>query len=511
MSTAELEKPKIETPAAAAPAPTEAELEASRKDFMAGMGFGDPAAEKETKAKSKEEDKKKLNPTEEPKKEEKAETLENPAELEKKDEPKEPKKPKKKSELTPKEPEQKKDTIDEDALADRLAERIKNKPPEPEPTLDDPELSHEDRATLSALERLAKEPKYAGRDLVKETKAFWKRETEYATAWETQHPGEEFQGGDPEHKAFYARYQPKYVPADLETAREHVKEEAIQKRIEESVNKRVEPELEQLRAREEFRRAQPEIDRATESVVTELVAAAVPEFKEIISDKDGNMAITQAALDKMTEVNPEAVELLNEKVIGLKHVINELEKLTRLGKYYKLNRDMKTKLATGEEIKPHQAIVDVSEELEELIQKQPKADQMVDGRPFISLDELAQRQIAVLNSRDNYDAKMAKLEGINTRFWHVEPPHLRERLVNKTAAEVSKILKFSEKRTERIQSKLAKVAETAKNGKHAEAKLAKPQQPAPAITATSDNVDTSKPTEAAEEENRREFASAFFE
>lgn len=509
MPTAELEKPKIETPAAA-PAPTEAELEASRKDFMAGMGFGDPAAEKETKAKSKEEDKKKLNPTEEPKKDEPK--AEEPKPEEKKDEPKEAKKPKaKKGELTPKEPEPKKDTIDEDALADRLAERIKNKPPEPEPTMDDPELSHEDRATLSALDRLAKEPKYAGRDLVKETKAFWKREADYAVAWEAQHPGEEFQGGDAEHKPFYARYQPKYVPADLETARERVKEESIQKRIEESVNKRVEPELEQLRAREEFRRAQPEIDRATESVVTELVAAAVPEFKEIISDKDGNMAITQAALDKMTEVNPEAVELLNEKVIGLKHVINELEKLTRLGPYYHPDPTMKTRLVTGEIVMPHQAIMDAGLELEELIQKQPKADQIAEGRQFITRYELAQRQAVILNARDSDETKRAKLDGINTRFWYVESPHIRERLVNKTAAEVFKILKFAEKRTERIQSKLAKVTETVKNGKHAEAKQVRPQQSAPAITAASDNVDTQKRTEVAEEENRREFASAFFE
>lgn len=98
-----------------------------------------------------------------------------------------------------------------DATAKRLAATQAAQPPPeapPEPSEPDPET----QLRLDALAHLQKHPRFKGRDLVGEYKAYEDKLAQYQKTWEQEHPGEQFDADDSAHDA----WQEANTPEDLE-------------------------------------------------------------------------------------------------------------------------------------------------------------------------------------------------------------------------------------------------------------------------------------------------------
>lgn len=329
--------------------------------------------------------------------------------------------------------------IDYDKIADGVADRIsKSKGTQPPATpAPDPfaNYTEEDRAQIKLLQHLQESDKYKGRDLVKETTAFWDKEQAYITNWRKENPGKKFNENDEEHEEFYSQSAPTIADSDLKQAeiRIAVQEEA-EKIADKKMKERLAPLEQKMRENERQQRetqVAAKVDQSINQAVAQLAVAALPEMKDVIK----NGPFTKQAAAAIKEKDPAAYAALNDEAHALRVLVRETERMDQLGEHFEYNPNAREELANGTVLRPHQEIVDTAVSLEQRILKQPKEQQLRDGRKFLpkavldkAFDEAMQRNDQV------------RIDHILNNYWWIGPADIKQEFINRSSARVQRLL-----------------------------------------------------------------------
>lgn len=483
-----LETPAQEKPKEAERTPTPEELEADAAAFSAAFGFGQNADKK-------------------PKEKTLAPYPVKPAapEPEKQDEPKKPDEPK---------PKVKPPTRAE--LLERLRkleERGSAPDPEVEPekpkqaekkeeSLPEIALEEEDQELVDALKVLERTPKHAGS--VKKVMDFWAKEESYIKRWEATHRGEKFDKSSDDHSAFYAD-EPSFDESEIRLAKKVVRREEIDRAVDEgvqkSLKKNVEPKLKEISRKEALEAATPGIIAAGQYHVASLAASVSDEFSKIVNTKDGPL-ISEEAVEKMKQVDPELFEILTEMAEPLDIAIKEIAKVSKLPEHYQLNPEFEVQLSSGEPFRPHQYVMDAWGRLERQLVALPK-DQQADnnGRQFLPGKVFNERwQSAKPGDR-------AKVEG---KYWTVTPDELSRFVEFEQAQKIKKILARTNARVERLAKKSEAKPETNGKPKDQEKQERQAPRPSPSTASASDLQDNSIRGGKEVEEDEEKLQKVFF-
>ena len=393
---------------------------------------------------------------------------------------------------------------DPDALADAVVQRLndRQKPVEApaeslKPAKDPMEgFDHIQRRTLDAVKYLAEnDPSYKGRNLLKETIDFWKKEEDYIATWEKENKGQPFDDSDPDHADFYAKHQPQIRDDDIENAKVDVRvAERLDKERAKSqaeTNKRINDEIGPIKAREAFSKAEPHIAQQVSGAVESMISEAVPEFAALI--KDG---LTPEAVKKMTDDDPVAFEALDREAQSLIVVVRELESLVNpdIAPYVKWDPSIRVVTNAKDSVFPHAEILDIGNRLEEAISKLPPEGRMNNGKNFVS-QQAFRDNLAHVNSQKVSQQEKNRLSDIfRRRFWCIGAEDVKAAAIHKSAEKVKNILGMAEKRRVHFESK-----KTGADGKPIVAgNNGAPKKPAsiapPAAVAVSDLVDSRIPS-----------------
>lgn len=350
--------------------------------------------------------------------------------------------------------------IDYDELASKVAERTgQAQPPsasdQKTDKAADPDagLSYAERKELKVLAKMSQLHPGVG-DMAGKMKSFWNQERQYKTTWESQNPGVEFDDTDSVHDKFYQR-EPAYDQELYDNAQVALDDERIDerasKRAQEIIDKKVEPELQKRRSQEAFQKAEPEIQQASTQAMVAMLEKAVPELAKILpKGKNGQLTISQEAVQKMEEADPVAFEIVHDESRKLHAVVSELHKLDRLGEFYAPNRRLVINIGTAEEPErfyPHNELLNFIEAQEQAILASDK--QVWDGKKFMPLGQLTALQDDILKKPISEQAKQAELDKLSSRFWSFET----EDIVNMLVASHSRKVKIQLDRLEKLSAK----------------------------------------------------------
>lgn len=345
--------------------------------------------------------------------------------------------------------------LDPDAIADRVEERLAERQQQA-PAVEDDSLNDEERAILAAVQVLQGEPKHKGRDLVKATKDFWKKEQDYIAAWEKENAGEDYDPEDKAHAKFYKQHQPAYTEDELVGAKERVKEAQIEQRARQAARAEIEPELREYKFEKELTRVLPQIRVNQNMAVSELVAEISPEFAKLLADGDKGLKVIDADLvKKLEEIDPVAVDFLQDEALDLRVRIEELEKVARLSAYVPLDPDLEVKGQNGV-IRPHYEILKIGQELEQKVSQLPKNQQISEGKQFITRREMRQKVEAIWNTKGLSDeARNTRIEALKARHWMVELEDVKGVFIKQSAGNVRR----QKERVEKAVNKRKSVSE----------------------------------------------------
>jgi hypothetical protein len=331
-----------------------------------------------------------------------------------------------------------------EGVADRLEQRLKAKEqatPAPDPLA---KYSDSDRSQLRVLAHLQKSDKYKGRDLVKETTAFWDAESAYIAQWERENPGKRFNETDEEHEAFYAKATPSIPDEDLDDARLDIKvTEKAEKIAEEKLKERMAPIEQKVRETERQQReaaAEKVIAKSIDSAVVQVAMEAVPEFKEIL--KDGKL--TKEAVDAMAEKDPAAVKAINKEARSLKVLVREVERMEQLGDHWEFNPNLRLRLADETVIRPHQEIVEVAVDLEQRMLDLPKdsKDRIRDGKKWMPKHVI---DTAIEQALQQNDTK--RIDAILDSYWIIGAGDIKGEIQRRAAQRVKETLEIANARS----------------------------------------------------------------
>lgn len=489
------------------------ELEAQRKEF-AEISLGRARPKKVEKKEEESKETKVVEETDKAAKEE-AKPKEDKKEAEgqqedKEEEPKPAKKAKAKRDVAESAPSV--DTALKDAITHGVEKAVK-------PLVDQLKTPVIDEAKLDLTPRQqkmlevtrfmeGKGDKYKG--VTVKTLANFRAEKEYREAWEAKNPDEQWSADDEAHNAFYAKHPPTMSEDEFETAKESLIEDRVSKKLSKEHNERV-SQFEQER---KFETAKPQIERAAQESMLDMIPLAVPAFGPLMgltfNEKDkvweGEPKLTAEIVNKMRETDPEAFEIMDVEGEKLRIELRELDTLTQFPGHYQFNSGMAVKtLTSGERIFPHAAIKTFVDELEAELDGYPKdkdpddGGTFRDGRYFITHAEYASK-IKDLDGEPKA-AREAAMKDLKRKFWWLETPAIRKALIKDRAAMVEVQLKRFEARAQRLskatngenhdkKAERAK-AEAEKEEKEQQEEDSRSHKP-PNTAIASDKVDTSK-------------------
>ncbi len=282
---------------------------------------------------------------------------------------------------------------------------------------------------------LQSEPRFKGKNLIGQTKAFWKAEEDYRRQWQKDNPGQKYKHDDEEHAEFYKEHLPEYDERDLASAQEAIRQSEIEQRVEERLQKRLAPTLNRIEADRAIREHAPRIAASAEEAVVELVKS-VPAFKEILGDAG---RLDDDLIDKLAVADEKAVEIVNEEAERLALQVEHLERLHRLGHIEPPNPHLRVKTEGGP-IAPYQDILDAAGAMEDKILSLPKAEQIENGKQFITRNDRRLRREEITRSRLPDAEKQRRLTQIDRTTWTLAPEMVRKRLINDSVKRVGKLL-----------------------------------------------------------------------
>lgn len=487
--------------AAAAPEPTPEELETRRKEFQDAMFSNEKPVKPEVKPAPVKPD-----PEKEKVEAEAAKKLEDEAAAEK---AKKEKKPKPAKPIAP-DPASDEDRLDD--ISKRVADKLKSaQVPDQKPQESTDDFNEQDRQVLEAAAKLQGSPKFKGRDLVAATKDFWKKEADYIAAWEakSENAGEEFNVSDPVHAAFYKRNQPPYSDAELATASEQVKRDVLKREVLADIKREIEPQQKQQAAQDAYRQHAPAINQSVIDGVTAMVAESSPEFKKLMTGSDHQLSINPEILQKMEDADPVALVHIDNEAHILRAKISELETLDRLGEHVQPNINLRVKTPAGY-VMPHLEIMEAGTALEDAVSKLPRADQLHEGKQFITRGELASRRNDIFQSSGLIDQKQAALQALDRKYWYITSSDIKAKFVADSVRKMQPFIAAAKKQLEKQKTNSDNKPEI--NGsKNVQSKpINKPSSPAPSVASSSDSVNTQLKPQDESGKNADEFVKAFF-
>jgi len=199
------------------------------------------------------------------------------------------------------------------ALAERDAER---QPPRqqqqaPPPQHQVPKALREEAEKYEAVQVLYPD-QYAGRDLVKELVTFNTAAATYEKKWKSEHAGEDFSWDDDEHDTWMEENAPGVDPEHAATAAVRLKEYKDSKRVQDEVDRKVQPILEEKRQRDLMQQHSRAIYAAKADVVTKILRAVAPDIGD-----DEHVGALLAEPDKLAaemDKDPVAAEVAQHYV-----------------------------------------------------------------------------------------------------------------------------------------------------------------------------------------------------
>lgn len=189
--------------------------------------------------------------------------------------------------------------------------------PSPDPLAD---LSEDERDTILTLREMESiyPDKYKG--LAEKYTKGQHIIREYVKNWERDNPDQPFDEEDPEHDAFYAEHDVEYENAHFRAAERSL----WTKQAEERLMQKLSPKLEEIDQREALRMSSGIIADSVNDSAKSFWSALGDEYKEVIKE-DGT--VNREALNRISDADPMAFEVLADHATRLESEVGELRKL----------------------------------------------------------------------------------------------------------------------------------------------------------------------------------------
>lgn len=415
------EKPKEQTPEVEKTAPTPEELEVQRGEFLQAQ-FGIPQ-EKNEKAES-------------PKKEAPAK---DKAEPEKKEEPEkkadeEPEAKPKKRYVPPKKWDTDVDKVEEIArrVVDERSAPATPKKDEAEPSEADIEnLDDQNRDTLDVLSEMESSDPARYKGLRKQAVRFWKAEEDRKKKWESENPGETYNGADDEHADFYKKNKPQFSDRDFSKAGRSIIAKQAAAEAEQKIRKEYDSKFESVEADKRRKEAEPIVAEAVMNAVEE-VFKTVPEFEKLFEPGK----LTKEAVDKMAELNPVLHHFASEEAELVMGVIGESERFEALGKHHKYDPSYSVTLGTGRTIHPHVMISEAWRDLEKRMAAAPKSETTDKGAEFVTADEFNRRAQEIARLPVAPEEKQRRIEALEKGTWTISHALVRNFMLSESGKRI---------------------------------------------------------------------------
>lgn len=304
--------------------------------------------------------------------------------------------------------------------------RIETPTEEPVVTAPVDELGEDDRADYEALVFLEQQDpkKYAGK--AAEFVDFTKKNYAYQDAWLDKNPGKDFNADDEEHAEWYAANQPKGIERKvIDEAKDDI-------RIERMVEKRMAPireEHQQEKARKAFHENLPTIATVVTKNLTSLVELVNPELTQHLKDDKGKVSIGKDSAERIRQADPIAARELEAAAMEVEPMILELEKTAIPELNFVLDPKRNPLHA-----QIHLHLI----ETEKAIKAKPAAEQVVEGRQFVTMAEYNAKVREI--QRLPVKAREAQLADYEATIWTAGIDDVEAQIVKTAAAKAKKII-----------------------------------------------------------------------
>ncbi len=297
----------------------------------------------------------------------------------------------------------------------RAIESAKPEPPTPAQEAPELELTLEDQRDAEIIAKMEElDPSLKGR--AEAFKTFARQRYDYESDWRAKHPGAQFNPDDAEHEEFY-KSQPEIDPDTFEAAK-----------IELLVDRKVAQRIKPIQDRDDEDKKQSKTDRAiaqhapkiVENIkarIVESVAAVNPDVGKMLEGMNP-LSLTQEEQDKLNEADPITARFMGPMVRDeLVPMLVELEKSVAPGAEYALDPRKNP---------VHAEIAKFVSKFETAMVAKPEKR---DGRTFITISELNDRQREIAHSKATPETKQRKLNELQATYWTASVDDIQKTIV----------------------------------------------------------------------------------
>ena len=298
-----------------------------------------------------------------------------------------------------------------------ISEQKPTTPPAEPPA--EPEMTPEDQRDLAIIQRMeADNPKLQGK--AEEFRKFALSRYEYEAKWLRDNPGRTFNPDDAEHEEFY-KGQP-----DIDT------DAYEQARIDLMVDRKVEDRLRPIEEDKILEKAMPVIAQQIQKNVHAMVADVSPELAALLKNGD-QIDLSDAAVAKVAEADPIAARVLDRMIkTEVLPMVAALERSLLPGSANRLN---------PRENPLHAKIASHVLEFESEMKAKPVAEQVRNGKQFITREEYAAREREINRGPGTPQNKAKALNDLNSAYWRPDVDDIETVMVRDAAKRAKEQIK----------------------------------------------------------------------
>jgi hypothetical protein len=301
-----------------------------------------------------------------------------------------------------------------------VAEAVKPQPPTPAPAPAlDIELGPEDKDAYElALYLASTNPKH--RETPAKLLTYIKELYAYQDKWVADHPDGQWNPDDGEHAAWYAAHPQPITNEELDDAR-------IDRKVEQRYEQKIKPHLDMIEDERALKAAMPVLVGNIDRAKLAMVEAVDDKLAALLKNKDGEPELTAENVAKVEAADAIAKGILEQIVNrSLQPMLEELERTAIPQLKYRLDPRNNP---------VHAAIDEHRRRAESDIARLPAHEQVHDGRAWLSISEMANRQAAILNSNATQAEKQKQLSALDQRYWTLTVDDLEALIVDECARE----------------------------------------------------------------------------
>lgn len=281
------------------------------------------------------------------------------------------------------------------------------------------EMTPEDQRDLAIIQRMeADNPKLQGK--ADEFRKFALSRYEYEAKWLRDNPGRTFNPDDAEHEEFY-KGQP-----DIDT------DAYEQARIDLMVDRKVEDRLRPIEEEKIIEKAMPVIAQQIQKNVYAVVEGVDPALAALLKNGD-SIDLSDARVAKISETDPIAARVLDAMIkTEVLPMVSALERSLLPGKSNQLN---------PRENPLHAKIASHVLAFESEMKAKPVAEQMRDGKQFITREEYAAREREINRGPGTPQNKAKALNDLNSAYWRPDVDDIETVIVRDVAKRAKEQIK----------------------------------------------------------------------